>query len=61
MECLINFDLFPPKSANLPPPTLRDYIEDFEEEYLDGVSHWVMTEAPQAVNKAIERYLKQRA
>jgi pimeloyl-ACP methyl ester carboxylesterase len=36
------------------------FIEDFEDRYLDGVSHWVQVEAPQKVNKIIDEYLISR-
>ncbi len=39
----------------------RDFVEDLEEVYLDGVSHWAHMEAPNKVNEAIERHLSERA
>ena len=38
----------------------RDYCLDYEEQYFEGVSHWIMTEEPDLVNKAMEKYLKGR-
>ena len=38
----------------------KKYIDDFEEEYFEGVSHWIMQEIPGQVNEAIEKYLKGR-
>lgn len=38
----------------------RDYIQDYQEEYFEGVSHWIMTEEPRLVNAAIEKYLENR-
>ncbi len=36
------------------------YIEDYTEVLVDGVSHWVMIDAPKQVNNSIEKYLKDR-
>ena len=38
----------------------KKYINDFEEEYFGGVSHWIMQEVPTQVNEAMEKYLKAR-
>lgn len=36
----------------------RDFVDNFEEEYLEGVSHWVQMEEPNKVNQAIEKFVK---
>jgi pimeloyl-ACP methyl ester carboxylesterase len=36
------------------------YNDDFEEVYLDGVSHFVQSERPELVNAAMEKYLDAR-
>ena len=38
----------------------KKYVDDFEEEYFGGVSHWIMQEVPTQVNEAMEKYLKAR-
>merc|ERR1719264_215128 len=38
----------------------KNYIDDFEEEYFEGVSHWTMHEIPSQVNEAMEKYLNAR-
>lgn len=38
----------------------KNYVDDFEEEYFEGVSHWIMQEIPSQVNMAIEKYLNAR-
>jgi pimeloyl-ACP methyl ester carboxylesterase len=38
----------------------RAFVNDFEERYFPSVSHWVMMEAADEVNKIIEMYLKRR-
>ena len=38
----------------------RKFIKDYEENYLTGVSHWSMTEAPEKINEKMEAYLKER-
>ena len=38
----------------------RDYCQEYQEEYFEGVSHWIMTEEPQLVNRAMEKYLQHR-
>ena len=38
----------------------KKYINDFQEEYFEGVSHWIMQEIPSQVNEAIEKYLNSR-
>ena len=35
----------------------KKFVEDFDEVYLEGISHWSMMEAPEQVNKAIENFL----
>jgi pimeloyl-ACP methyl ester carboxylesterase len=35
-------------------------LQDFEEHYIEGCSHWVQMERPDEVNKAIEKYLATR-
>ena len=39
---------------------IKNFVVDFEEEYFEGVSHWIMQEIPGEVNAAIERYLNAR-
>ena len=39
---------------------IKNFVDDFEEEYFEGVSHWIMQEIPGEVNGAIERYLNAR-
>ncbi len=36
------------------------FVDDCEEKYFEGVSHWVMSEVPREVNQAIEEYLTRR-
>jgi pimeloyl-ACP methyl ester carboxylesterase len=36
------------------------YVEDIEEVFLSGVSHWSMLDDPKRVNDAIEGFLKRR-
>ena len=38
----------------------RDFCEDFQSTYLEGVSHWSPEEKPQEINNQIESYLKVR-
>jgi len=38
----------------------RDFCEDFQSVYLDGVSHWSPEEKPKEINNQIESYLKVR-
>ena len=38
----------------------KKFVNDFEEYYLEGVSHWAMLESPDQVNKIMENYLKNR-
>ena len=35
------------------------YVEDHRLELLEGVSHWVQQEAPEQVNKLIEKFIKE--
>jgi pimeloyl-ACP methyl ester carboxylesterase len=35
------------------------YVEDFQLELLDGVSHWVQQEAPEKVNALIDQFIQQ--
>ena len=36
----------------------RDFVENFQSIYLDGVSHWSPEEKPAEINKHIDNYLK---
>ena len=38
----------------------KDFCENFQSVYLDGVSHWSPEEKPDEINKQIESYLKVR-
>ena len=38
----------------------RLFVKDFEDHYLEGVSHWSMMEAPERVNAIMEKYLKSK-
>lgn len=37
-----------------------NYVEDYTERLLGGISHWTPVDAPDAVNGAIEEYLRDR-
>ena len=36
----------------------RDFVENFQSIYLEGVSHWSPEEKPSEINKHIDNYLK---
>ena len=36
----------------------RDFVENFQSVYLDGVSHWSPEQKPAEINKHIDNYLK---
>ena len=37
-----------------------EFIDDLEEKYFEGVSHWIQMEIPNEVNAAMEQYLNSR-
>ncbi len=37
-----------------------DFVEDYTERLFEGISHWVTIDEPEAVNRAMEEYLKDR-
>ena len=41
-------------------PECAEHVTDFQYEIIEGASHWVQFYAPDRVNKAIAKFIKQR-